>query len=145
MFAINQTNTSVCLSVEVCVCLCVCVYWLVWTRTLHWEQLMRRLVPSSPRWGVADCSSSMVVVVKHISGMRGLVRIRPPAAMTGLSELFAHSVWEQPERTDKAYKQLWNDPGVIQTFRFPGCWMFSDVSWCKQRISKGFISATRRR
>lgn len=82
----------------------VCVYWLVWTRTLHWEQLMRRLVPSSSRWGVTGCSShsesSSVVVVKHISGIRGLVRIHPPATMTGLSTLFAHSVWQQAQHTE---------------------------------------------
>ena len=79
------------------------MYWLVWTRTLHWEQLMSRLVPSSSRWGVTGCSShsesSSVVVVKHISGIRGLVRIRPPATRTGPSMLFALSVWQQPQHT----------------------------------------------
>jgi hypothetical protein len=37
------------------------------------------------------------MVVKHASGISGLVRMRPPDAMTGLSPPLAHSVWRGEE------------------------------------------------
>lgn len=45
-----------------------------------------------------------MVVVKHISGIRGLVRIPPPATITGHSTFFAHSVWQQPPQRENLVK-----------------------------------------
>lgn len=62
---------------------------LVCTRTQHWAQLMRRLVPSSATWGLDSwpCTPSFVLavwVLKHISGMSGLDHWRPPGRFTSI-------------------------------------------------------------
>ena len=47
---------------------------LAWTRTLHFLQETRMLVPSSSRYGVHRLMSVLQPVeVKHISGINGLV------------------------------------------------------------------------
>lgn len=49
-------------------------YSLAWTRTLHFLQDTSMLVPSSSRYGVDRLMSVLQpVVVKHISGISGLV------------------------------------------------------------------------
>ncbi|TNN77487.1 hypothetical protein EYF80_012301 [Liparis tanakae] len=56
---------------------------------VHHEGPLLRLHEDASSLGA---ESSSVVVVKHISGIKGLVRIRPPATMTGPTTALAHSV-----------------------------------------------------